>query len=358
MTSADPLLLPVGSRLVHIGPHKTGSTAIQSALHDVRDRLAEYDVHYAGSRRRPRRAGWALGLGGRPAGSEQPPAHLWTQLVREVRESTADRVCISNEDFGRAKRPQVAQIVADFGPQVHVVAVTRRLDRYLPSQWQERVKAGETRPYDEWLRDVLADDPEWSWDRHNVWFSHDLGRLVPRWVEAVGADAFTLIVTDEADRTQLPRTFERLLGLPEGLLQPVPDRSNRSLSWAETELFRAVNAVAARRDWSPAQRRRYARHPILEGLAEAGRAPGPSGPPLPGWAVDRVRELGLKRAEQARSLGVRVVGDPASLLLPEPPPVGEPRDAAPPLPSETVAELLVRVASAALEGEGGEETPG
>ncbi|MEZ5191704.1 MAG: hypothetical protein R2734_03745 [Nocardioides sp.] len=70
MTSADPLLLPVGSRLVHIGPHKTGSTAIQSALHDVRDRLAEYDVHYAGSRRRPAGPGGRLAwAGGRPAPS-------------------------------------------------------------------------------------------------------------------------------------------------------------------------------------------------------------------------------------------------------------------------------------------------
>lgn len=350
MTAPDPLLLPPGSRLVHIGPHKTGSTAIQSALHEVRDELAAYGVHYAGQGRRPRRAGWALGLGGRPAGAEQPPEHLWTQLVEEVRGSTAPRVCISNEDFGRAKKTQVARIVADFGPQVHVVAVARRLDRYLPSQWQERVKAGDTRPYDDWLRDVFAeDDDAWSWGRRNVWFSHDLSRLVPRWVDVVGAEAFTLIVLDESDRTQLPHTFERLLGLPDGLLKPVPDRSNRSLSWAETEFFREVNQAAARRDWSPGERRRWARHPIIEGLAAAGRAPGPSGPPLPAWAAERVRELSIERVEQIRTLGVRVVGDPALMLMPEQPPaeVAEP----PPLPTATVAELLVKAVAEAREGQ-------
>ena len=36
--------IPEGARLVHIGPHKTGSTAIQVALHSARDRLGEHGV--------------------------------------------------------------------------------------------------------------------------------------------------------------------------------------------------------------------------------------------------------------------------------------------------------------------------
>ena len=33
--------LPSGVRLLHIGPHKTGSSAIQGALHAARERLAD-----------------------------------------------------------------------------------------------------------------------------------------------------------------------------------------------------------------------------------------------------------------------------------------------------------------------------
>ncbi|MEJ7756576.1 MAG: hypothetical protein WKF83_09890 [Nocardioidaceae bacterium] len=34
------LLLPKGTRLLHIGPHKTGTTSLQGAFHNNRDRLA------------------------------------------------------------------------------------------------------------------------------------------------------------------------------------------------------------------------------------------------------------------------------------------------------------------------------
>ena len=131
------------------------------------------------------------------------------------------------------------------------MAVARRLDSYLPSQWQERVKAGERRSFEDWLRVVLdRSSGEYNWDRNNVWHAHDTKRLVERWVAAVGEDRFTLIVSDESDRELLPRTFEDLLGLPHGTLRPDPSRSNRGLTWAETELVRAVNGVAADRGWA------------------------------------------------------------------------------------------------------------
>lgn len=52
----DSLLLPAGSRLLHIGPHKTGSTAIQNAFFQVRKELDRYGAHYASTGGvRPRR---------------------------------------------------------------------------------------------------------------------------------------------------------------------------------------------------------------------------------------------------------------------------------------------------------------
>jgi len=42
----DELLLPEGSRLLHIGPPKTGTSAIQSAARVALPELYEYGVHY------------------------------------------------------------------------------------------------------------------------------------------------------------------------------------------------------------------------------------------------------------------------------------------------------------------------
>ena len=57
-------LLPTGTRLVHIGHPKSGSTAIQAALARERARLPEHGVVYPGRDLRSARAGWAvLGIG-------------------------------------------------------------------------------------------------------------------------------------------------------------------------------------------------------------------------------------------------------------------------------------------------------
>jgi hypothetical protein len=210
--------IPEGARLVHIGPHKTGSTAIQVALNAARDRLAEHGVAYVTTGGyRARKAGWALGVRGRPSGTGKPPLRHWRRFVEAVQSADAPRVCVSNEDFGRATPAQVARLVEDLGgDRVQVLSVVRRLDRYLPSQWQERVKAGEERTYDAWLRVVLdTENPEPNWDRRNVWYSHDVRALVERWVKVVGPERFTVVVSDEADHSVLPGTFESMLGLPE-----------------------------------------------------------------------------------------------------------------------------------------------
>ena len=61
--------IPEGSVLLHIGPQKTGSTAIQESLHNAREQLAELGVYYPGPYRRPIEAGWAVLGHRRPARS-------------------------------------------------------------------------------------------------------------------------------------------------------------------------------------------------------------------------------------------------------------------------------------------------
>ena len=345
MPASESLLIPPAGRLVHIGPHKTGSTAIQVALHEAREGLAAHDVHYAGDAARPRRAGWALGIAGAPAGKPRPPREHWDRLVAEVAGAGGQRVCVSNEDFGRATPDQVREVVGGLGGDaVHVVAVARRLDRFLPSQWQERVKAGQVKSYEQWLEVVLAEESD-AWDWRNVWRAHDVEALVERWTAEVGAERFTLIVSDDTDRELLPRTFESLLGLPEGLLVVQPDRSNRGLSWSEVELVRSLNIASHKSGWSGEVHDQLVKGHVVRTLRSLPRSDlGARTPPLPSWAVDRVREISDARVKALGRLGVRVVGDPELLRLPDDAGAGA-DDACPPISVEMAARTLESVIS-------------
>ena len=135
MTAPSDAPIPAGGVLVHVGPFKTGTTAIQGALQDARERLPDHGVLYPGNARRIARPGWAV-LGRKQRGRDPVPIEEWEELAAEVRAASDHRVCISTEDFGSASPEQAARIVGDLGgDRVHVVAVARRLDKLLPSQW-------------------------------------------------------------------------------------------------------------------------------------------------------------------------------------------------------------------------------
>ena len=339
MSSGENLLVPEGTRLLHIGPHKTGSTSIQVGFNTSREALAEHGVVYAGKGLRPDVAGWSLGLTGRPAGSPVPRPVHWRRLCDEVAAVTSGRVCISNEDFGRAGPEHRATIVADLGGErVRVVAAARRLDSFLPSQWQQRVRAGDARSFDEWLRVVLdRSNPNYSWDPDERVAGPRHGLLVANWTEVVSPDHFTLVVLDESDRRLLPSTFEQLLGLPDRFLDSPMDRSNRGLAWAEVEFVRAVNLLAKREGWSEQLQISYIRRAMnleLRGRATTG---DPRPPRLPAWALDRVREISERRIERLREVGVRVVGSVETLRVPDDVVAADPDEPPPTLDLETAA---------------------
>lgn len=341
MVDTSGLLLPEGACLLHVGPYKTGSTAIQAALHQARDEMRGYGVVYPGSGTRDRRAGWAL-LQGVPRGRRSPRMDDWNALVRQVQASRDQRVCVSNEDFGHAAPRFAARIVTELGAdRVHVVAVARRFDKLLPSQWQQRIKSHRTYSYEEFLSLVL-DDPT---ARHQVcrffWGSHDVEAMVGRWAPLVG-DRLTLILTDDSDRGQLPGTFEQMLGLPPGLLKPGP-RSNPSLTMNQVELLRRVNQAFVDNAWSDVAYHRLIQSGLQRTIhaASAGEHNQPI-PPLPGWAAERVAELSAKRVETIKSLGVRLVGDPDCLYTEVPSTL-----AVPDTPPESIS---IEAAALAVEG--------
>lgn len=90
--------LPEGGVLLHIGPPKTGTSALQGACHACRDEM------------RAQGCAMQVGLSSREvphlrcsAASiqrwEAPSAHHWKRLVNEVRAAKESRVFVSSEFF-------------------------------------------------------------------------------------------------------------------------------------------------------------------------------------------------------------------------------------------------------------------
>jgi hypothetical protein len=307
--------LPEGTLLLHIGPQKTGSTAIQEAMHTAREELAVKGVFYPGPARRPIEAGWA-GLGqGAPLGRPEPRIELWHQVVGQVTGTPLPRAVLSNEDLSRGNDEAVERIVRDLGAErLHVVYVARRYDKLLPSHWQERLKARMTWSYGDFLAHVLDDAQRDTWEWQLMWQSQSVAAVVDSWSRFVPRERISVVALDEGDRSFLPGVFEDLLDLPRGLLVAPTLINNRSYTFPEAEALRRINALCA--DWP---NRRYL-DLVRRGVAIrwTNSARNPADPPIPGlpeWALDRVADLADAQVDQIASSGVRVVGDPESLRV-------------------------------------------
>jgi hypothetical protein len=299
--------LPERAILLHVGPHKTGTTAIQHAFRLAEPALAEHGVHYAGSRHNRVDAVQAVRTID-PKPDDRKRLRHWRALVDEVRAAADARVVISSEWFSEATPAAIPRIVEDLGAErVRVVVTLRPIASILPSQWQQFVQGGVRLAYDEWLDAVLR-HPE-ARVTPTFWMRHRHDALIARWADCVGSDRVTAVVADERDPSFVLRTFEALVGLPEGTLALHEDRSNRSLTWPEIEVVRRIQAVLDDIGVDGPLRQGL----VLYGAAPAirDRVPVPGEPRIetPGWAVDEAVRIGGEIVDGIAASGVRVIGD-------------------------------------------------
>ncbi|MFJ9004205.1 hypothetical protein [Streptomyces canus] len=340
--------LPAGTRLLHIGPHKTGTTAIQGALFAARDLLPEHGVVFPAHSRHPMEA--ALAACARPAmiGDTAPTEKHWSRLLEQVGATGGKTSVISSEFFADAEDDDtIARIVEQLGGErVHVLVTLRPLAKIMPSQWQQYVQNGLRMGYDSWLTHMLRKAP-YEQPNPSFWRRHRHDRLVERWARAVGAERITVVVVDDRDREGLMRTFEQLLGLPENLLQPVPDAANRSLTLAETEMLRNLNKEFRGNGLPDELYSKLVRNGAVMHMKNAC-SPSPEDVKIltPEWAVEAAAEIGARMAGRIGDLGVRVIGEPGLLsAVPEAPaPDGIP---APRISPEAAARALYGALAAA-----------
>ncbi len=312
--SSEIAPLPAGTRLLHIGPHKTGTTTLQAAFHESRDALALQGVHYAGARAHSMTAAMASLNRALPTLAGTPTAK-WDELVAEVKASSADQVVVSSEFYSDAVDERIPAIIDDLGrDRVHVVVTLRSLTRILPSQWQQYIQNRFVISYDDWLHEMLR-NTEHTKVTPTFWRRHRHDRLIQRWADEVGPDRFSVVVVDERDKSMLTSSFERLLAVEPGTLRST-QTANRSLTFSEVEMLREFNRQWHEHEWVDADYTRLVRFGAARHLQRRTPAPNEERLLTPEWAVERALEVQREMNGEIERMGLRVIGDLSSLADP------------------------------------------
>lgn len=308
-------VLPEGGRLLHIGPHKTGSTTLQAAFHQNRPALVEQGVHYAGRNAQPMTAAMVAAMDRTLPVGAADATNAWDRLVAEVDAATEPRTMISSEFFCEASPERIRMILDRLDPdRTRVVITLRPLVRILASQWQQYMQNKMITDYVAWLHKMF-DEPEQTAITPSFWRRHRHDALVRRWSEAAGPDRVTVVAVDETDKLMLVRTFEEMLALTDGTLRPRNVTANRSLTFPEVELVRGFNAAYRRQGWSDGDYTKLVRFGAVRHLQERDPAPGEPRVLTPRWAVERAAEVQQEMVEVIAASGVQVLGRLESLTV-------------------------------------------
>ncbi|MCX2925448.1 hypothetical protein [Streptomyces sp. NEAU-W12] len=293
-----------------MGPHTTGTTtAVRGALFAAKEGRARHGADFPAHSRHPAEA--VLAACARPAttGDTAPTGRHWQRLLDRVRATGERTSVISSEFLADAEGGTAPARIVERpgGDRLHVLVTLRSLTRVVPPQRQQCVRNGLRTEYEQWLEHVFRRPPYGS---PSSWRRHRQDRLVERWAGATGPDRVTVVVVDDRDRDALVRAFEALLGLPAGVLRPVPETANRSPTLAETEMLRNLDKEFRGNDLPEELYSRLVRHGAVARMKNAC-SPTPQDVKIrtPQWALEAAAGSGAGAAARIGGMGVRVLGD-------------------------------------------------
>jgi hypothetical protein len=299
--------------IIHPGFHKTGTTALQQALSEVRQELLEsnfYYPHIAGNAHH--RAAWSIiekTWGWKKRGGRSMGATEWKKLERKLKKNKGTAI-ISSEFFSEADENQLANFAKQLeGVEVQIIFTWRPLPFMLASSYQQYLKYGIKKSYLEWL-DSIFQVPGEAKFTPSFWKRNLHGDVVSRWAEVFGAENISLIAVNEADPNFLYGSFSDLAGVPNGIIrEPLHQEMNRSLTFNESALLLEINRNYPKDlDWDSYEI--FIRKGNVKALTGSAVYEASDEKILtPDWAIAKAAEINLKSLEQIKSLGVKIVGD-------------------------------------------------
>ena len=296
----DVRALAADTTLLHIGPRKSGTTAIQSAFHLGRAQVREAGVLYPGHRPAQSKALRALRTAdGLPINPKD------AKLARAMQQELADwrgRTLLSAEMLEHADADQIESLISRLNrDNLQVLITARPISKQLPSLWQQLTKRGKiSDALEPWIKALVSDpdSPEWHGQRVD-WLSE-------RWGRIVGLDRVHVMLVDPKQRAETIATVERLLGLAPYALQPA--RSNRGMTMREADMARALRRAAAEQNPSP-QQSRDLDLTINRYLAARTPAADEMHPAMPRSLRSQTDELQARVAANLATGGYHLIGD-------------------------------------------------
>ena len=299
--------------IIHPGFHKTGTTALQQALSEVRAELSQANFNY------PRIAGTAHHRAARSViektwgwknrGGRSADPIEWKKLERKLSSNNGTAI-VSSEFFSEANQMQLANLAKRLdGADIQVIFTWRPLPFMLASSYQQYLKYGMKKSYAEWL-DSIFEVPGEAKFTPSFWKRNLHGDVVARWVETFGEENVSLIAVDETKPTYLYESFADLAGIPSGLLkEPVQVEINRSLTFTEASLLLEINRTYPNDgDWESYEI--FIRKGNIKALTGSNKFEVSDEKILtPDWAIAKAAELNSQSVAQIKSLGIKIIGD-------------------------------------------------
>lgn len=219
---------------LHIGTHKTGTTALQQTLAENRELLAQEGFLYP-------RTGWhqfaqhllAFEKKGKVnTGMNAEMEGVWEALRAEVENFSGTDVIISSEEFSTLADPSALRAeLADYPVSVYIYL--RRQDAIFESIYNQQTK--------DWLSPRVESLEECLAAPEMIYPLFDYYALLTRWADIFGMD--NLVVRNYSQlrhqKISTVNDFFPLLGIdPESLATPAQPMLNHSVSRRAMELVR------------------------------------------------------------------------------------------------------------------------
>jgi hypothetical protein len=309
--------MPQKQLILHVGFHKSGTTALQESFFAQRKELEPQGVLYPSvGWEAHHRVAWAIAgrrWGWKGRGGKTTPYSTWTRMLLRIKLSRAQKVVLSSEFLSELPLDKIHLLKKQAkGREVKVLFTLRPLVKLLGSSYQQYLKYGLKADYVTWLHSVL-DEPGVSKLNPSFWKRNLHGEVIKKWADVFGESNVSIIVVDEQKPELLFESVNDYLGLPAGFLKQMPTGSNRSLSLEEITLLLEINRrFPPKRSWP--EYLTFIRNGYIRQLTDKVPVkPGKDKLPTPRWAIEAGNQVASRSKAQIQQLNVKIYGDLESL---------------------------------------------